>query len=57
MRKGIRTADAGAVKAQHFRDTQGALCRAIEQSGTLSDEQQAFIAACAKEYAQQTLAQ
>ncbi len=42
---------------QHFRDTQGALCRAIEQSGTLSDEQQALIAACAKEYAQQTLAQ
>ena len=42
---------------QHFRDTQGALCRAIEQSGTLSDEQQALIAGCAKEYAQQTLAQ
>ena len=42
---------------QHFRETQGALCRAIQQSGQLSDEQHERIAACAKEYAQQTLAQ
>ena len=42
---------------QHFRDTQGALCRAIEQTGQLSDEQQKLIVSCAKEFAQQTLAE
>lgn len=42
---------------EHFRQTQGALCRAIEQTGELSDEQQRLIVACAGEYARQTLAQ
>ncbi len=41
---------------QHFRETQGPLCRSIQQTGQLSDAQQQLIAACAKEYAQQTLA-
>ena len=42
---------------EHFRQTQGTLCRAIEQTGELSDEQQRLIVACAGEYARQTLAQ
>ena len=34
----------------HFADTQGALCRAIEQTGLLSDEQQAQIVEIAKAF-------
>lgn len=35
---------------RHFADTQGALCRAIEQTGLLSDEQQAQIVEIAKAF-------
>ena len=35
---------------RHFADTQGALCRAIEQTGLLSDEQQAQIIEIAKAF-------
>ena len=39
---------------QHFRETQGALCSVIQQSGQLSDEQQSLIIECAKEFVQET---
>ena len=39
---------------QHFGETQGALCRTIQQSGQLSDEQQSLILACAKDFVHQT---
>ena len=35
---------------RHFADTQSALCRAIEQTGLLSDEQQAQIVEIAKAF-------
>ena len=37
---------------QHFGETQGALCNAIEQTGQLSDDQQSQIIECAKEFVQ-----
>ena len=37
---------------QHFGETQGALCNAIEQTGRLSDDQQSQIIECAKEFVQ-----
>ena len=39
---------------QYVREAQGALCRAIQQSGQLSDEQQSLILACAKDFVHQT---
>ena len=40
---------------QHFGETQGALCNAIEQTGQLSDDQQSQIIECAKEFVQSYL--
>ena len=37
---------------QHFGETQGALCNAIEQTGQLNDDQQSQIIECAKEFVQ-----
>ncbi len=37
---------------QHFGETQGALCNAIEQTGQLSDDQQSQIIEIAKEFVQ-----
>ena len=37
---------------QHFAETQGALCNAIEQTGQLSDDQQSQIIEIAKEFVQ-----
>ena len=39
---------------QHFRETKGALCSVVQQSGQLSDEQQSLIIECAKEFVQET---
>ena len=40
---------------QHFGETQGALCNAIEQTGQLSDDQQSQIIEIAKEFVQSYL--